>query len=341
MKHIEFTVIACVFFSCCVKAETYRNYLWRLDTQPRPGVVRLSFDDYTSSANGVIRGLGGIYSGTALASACKTGSDFTTGFVSGNKTNWVLLPKEYTHSGLRFTISNIGSPWMKPTSNAPVPSGYSAWISQVGGFKWYLGDCYPPGFRHSDIEVTWRDLPFTLNIKRSSVKPGYYKLQIPFYYGFEENKSTTNDNDGGVAKNAPFLIKQLTSPLYIPVEVDIRSKCNFNTSSINLSHGTMVGRDADGNQTKPYNLNISCSTGTSLSIKLIGTQNVSGKTNNYTRCGSGGMCELTFDNGKYDETISIDNNKILSIISTYRLNDITKPVAESFEGSGVLQVLVN
>jgi len=53
------------------------------------------------------------------------------------------------------------------------------------------------------------------------------------------------------------------------------------------------------------------------------------------------VCELTFDNGKYDETMTIDNSKTLSIKSTYRLNDITKPVAESFEGSGVLQVLVN
>ncbi|EAW1956124.1 hypothetical protein EJV23_02025 [Salmonella enterica subsp. enterica] len=76
-------------------------------------------------------------------------------------------------------------------------------------------------------------------------------------------------------------------------------------------------------------------------MKLIGSQKVSGKTDNYTLCGSGGMCELTFDNGKYNETMTIYNSKTLSIKSTYRLNDITKPVAESFEGSGVLQVLVN
>lgn len=35
------------------------------------------------------------------------------------------------------------------------------------------------------------------------------------------------------------------------------------------------------------------------------------------------------------------NNKIRTVNSIYRQNDITKPVAESFEGSGVLQVLVN
>lgn len=53
------------------------------------------------------------------------------------------------------------------------------------------------------------------------------------------------------------------------------------------------------------------------------------------------MCELIFDNGKYDEIMTIDKSKTLSIKSSYRLNDISKPIAESFEGSGVLQVLVN
>lgn len=103
----------------------------------------------------------------------------------------------------------------------------------------------------------------------------------------------------------------------------------------------MSGQSANGSQTPPYNLNVTCTPGTSLSVKLLGTQKVSGKTDNYTQCGTGGVCELTFDNGKYDETMTIDNSKTLSIKSTYRLNDITKPVAESFEGSGVLQVLVN
>ncbi len=37
----------------------------------------------------------------------------------------------------------------------------------------------------------------------------------------------------------------------------------------------------------------------------------------------------------------VNNSKIRVVNSIYRLNDITKPIAESFEGSGVLQVLVN
>lgn len=334
-------LISSVILSFCVKAETYRNYMWGLDVLPVPNNIQLSFDDYKSSADGVIKGLGGIIPGTVLASDCKTDTDYKeTDLVKGNKTNWVLLPNEYIYEGLRFTINNIKSPWRKP-GGVSIPAGYTAWTAQIGGFEWELGRCFPVGLKFSWVEITWRDLPFTLNIDRANAKPGYYELKIPFYYGFEENKSVSAGNSGDVAKNAPNLIYSMTKPLYIPISVDVRSKCNFDTSSINLSHGIMTGLNADRNQTRPYNLDISCTPGTSLSVKFIGTQKIPGKTDNYTLCGDGGMCELTFDNGKYDETMIVNHTKTLSIKSTYHLNDPTKVVAGNFEGSAVLQILVN
>ncbi len=110
--------------------------------------------------------------------------------------------------------------------------------------------------------------------------------------------------------------------------IDFTIKCRFNTSQIDLTNGGMSGQSSNGNQTRPHNFNITCTAGTSVSLKLSGIGAISGKTDNYTRCGSGGMCELTFDGGKYDETITIDNSKQVSIQSTYHLNDIKKPVAE-------------
>ncbi|HAX9993424.1 TPA: hypothetical protein JS232_003447 [Escherichia coli] len=330
-----------VVLSFGVKAETYRNYMWGLDVLPVPTAVQLSFDDYSSSANGTIKGLGGMLAGTVLASDCKTDNGYKdSDQVQGNKTNWVLLPNEYTYENLKFTISNIASPWKKP-GGVSIPTGYTAWVSQIGGFEWELGQCFPVGKKFPWVEITWSDLPFTLNIERANARPGHYDLQIPFYYGFEENKSVTASNSGSVASNAPNLIYSLTKPLYIPISVDVRSKCNFNSSPINLSHGVMTGLNADGNQTRPYYLDISCTPGTSLSAKLIGTQKISGRTDNYTRCGDAGVCELTFDNGKYDETMIIDTTKTLSIKSTYHLSEPTKVIAESFEGSAVLLLLVN
>lgn len=46
------------------------------------------------------------------------------------------------------------------------------------------------------------------------------------------------------------------SPFGIRIEHDLASIL------INLSYGTMTGRNVDGNQTKPYNLNVTCTPGT-------------------------------------------------------------------------------
>ncbi|MBB8471474.1 hypothetical protein HEK73_024005 [Escherichia coli] len=326
-----------VVLSFGAKADHYRNFLWGLDVLPSPTSVQLSFDDYTSSAYGEIKGLGGLFAGTVLAADCK-GEDLDHVKARGAKTNWVLLPEEYTYGGINFTISKIAPPWRR-IDDVPIPTGYTAWIVQTETSDWWLGVCHPVGEKYPAVEITWNNLSFALSIERRNAVPGHYDIQIPFYYGFEEYKLLEGVG-GYVAKNAPNLIYLLTKPQYIPVSVDIRSKCHFNSSPINLSHGVMTGVNADGNQTRPYNLDISCTPGTSLSAKFIGTQRISGRTDNYTRCGDSGMCELTFDNGKHDESMIIDNTKTLSIKSTYHLNEPTKVIAESFEGSAVLQVLV-
>lgn len=203
--------------------------------------------------------------------------------------------------------------------------------------EWPVSICYPVG-KIVDFPADPGDLYIDVQVDRRTAIPGNYVVSVPFRYLYEELKGYINgwpsyDRMGQLIAHSPVT--------EFKVNISVRSKCDFNASPINLSHGTMSGQSADGNQTLPYNLNVTCTPGTSLSVKLLGTQKVSGKTDNYTQCGTGGVCELTFDNGKYDETITIDNSKTLSIKSTYRLNDITKPVAESFEGSGILQMLVN
>ncbi|GCP46317.1 hypothetical protein HmCmsJML095_03440 [Escherichia coli] len=253
---------------------------------------------------------------------------------------WSLTPADWQVdpvSQLRYKIVSFGE-----VTSSNVPGGFE---SRATPEKELSNALYQEALYVGYINpgVVWDAKTWEgyLEIERGSAKPGNYELSIPVRIGIETNIYTTSKTElGNPWVNIPS--KQLQFPVNnIKVSVVVTSKCNFNTSPINLSHGTMIGRNADGNQTSPYNLNVTCTPGTSLSVKLLGTQKVSGKTDNYTQCGTGGMCELTFDNGKYDETMIIDNSKTLSIKSTYRLNDIAKPVAESFEGSGVLQVLVN
>ncbi|VEW03684.1 spore coat protein U domain-containing protein [Escherichia coli] len=262
------------------------------------------------------------------------------GMKQGNYRYWLQYKEGWHESnGLRYRISS--SRGWEAALSTPVPGiitlvSPNKYKEQEMSFCWVVGE--DPEFTPSD------DIPAPLffaeiEVDRRNAIPGVYNIKFPYWWAYEENKGS--GFEGTIAWKGFGFAMQRELPSYIDIPVTVVSKCHFNTSPINLSHGTMTGRNADGNPTSPYNLNVTCTPGTSLSVKLLGTQKVSGKTDNYTQCGIGGMCELTFDNGKYDETMRIDNSKMLSIKSTYRLNDISKPVAESFEGSGVLQVLVN
>ncbi|MEE7414960.1 spore coat protein U domain-containing protein [Escherichia marmotae] len=315
--------------------ENYQNFLW--EPSNKSAVTQASevvIDDKGSSSISI--SFPDATSWRVLASSCN-GS--WSGEQDSNYRYWLQYKNEWTKdpSGLSYKLEDVSN-WDVSYSE-PVP-GYTTVVSVNTYGKHKMDKCYPVGFVYSFRPgILIPTFNAKLVLERASAYPGKYNIQVPFWWGYEENKGSGNTSFMGWHKFGYVLAQQ--APSYVNVPVTVTSKCNFNTSPINLSHGTMTGRNADGNQTKPYNLNVTCTPGTSLSVKLLGTQKVSGKTDNYTQCGTGGACELTFDNGKYDETMTIDNSKTLSIKSTYRLNDITKPVAESFEGNGILQVLVN
>ncbi|HAW0905884.1 TPA: hypothetical protein JLK75_004809 [Escherichia coli] len=285
-----------------------------------------------------------IYSGstvTTLASACIAETMQIP--IEGYTRWWLLIPSEefITAGGLRYKISNLD--WEPAPQGADKVPGFEAYVSPIIKRIWNdpnhpLHYCWDVGSEQSSTAVV-RRWTAKLSVDRGAAEPGDYSLYLPLRIGWEENKGGGFIEGEGWIRYPSILYQEPETGTQINVKVV--SKCSFNASPISLSHGTMTGRNADGNQTPPYNLNLTCTPGTSLSVKLIGMQEVPGKTNNFTQCGTGGMCELTFDNDKYNETMTIDNSKTLSIKSTYHLKDITKPVAESFEGNGVLQVLVN
>lgn len=280
--------------------------------------------------NGMVR-LGSSTQMRVVYSNCRTVPKFET--VKG-WTQWYLNIKDdwFDFAGLRLKLTpkNTAELW----GSNDLGGIYK--VNRVES-EWPVSNCYQVG-EIVGFPANPGDLSIDVQVDRRTAIPGNYIVSVPFRYLYEELKGYIN---GWPSYERMEQLMANSPSTEFKINLFVRSKCNFNTSPINLSHGTMTGRNADGNQTKSYNLNVTCTPGTSLSVKLRGTQKVSGKTDNYTQCGTGGMCELTFDNGKYDETMTIDNSKTLSIKSTYRLNDIAKPVAESFEGSGVLQVLVN
>lgn len=313
----------------------YQNFLW---TPASPSSISnataVTIDD--SAVSQVSITFPQISSWKVLATSCKGHWD---GLQKGNYRYWLQYKVGWqkVSGGLVYRFRDTSN-WDIALST-PVP-GVNTMVSTNIYREQGMSSCWQLG----EVVNFTPSVPIPLfrvgiELQRSTAFPGRYTIRVPYWWGYEENKATGYDET--VAWRKFGIVMQKEAPSYIDIPVVVTSKCKFNASPINLSHGSLPGRAADGNQTTPYNLNVTCASGTSLSVKLIGSQKVSGKTGNYTQCGSGGMCELTFDNGKYNETMTIYNSKTLSIKSTYRLNDITKPVAESFEGSGVLQVLVN
>lgn len=315
----------------------YRNFLW----MPSVPVATSNATEVTITDTGVSKifvTFPVVNFWKVISASCKGSWE---GFKRGNYRYWLQYKNGWQSSaeGLSYKIrSPVMSGWggasSTPVSGITTLVSDNAYKEQIADQCWVIAsvaDFYP--------EIPIPVFQAEIEIDRKTAVPGRYNIRFPYWWAYEENKGSGYESN--IAWKEFGIVMQRESPSHIDIPVTVVSKCSFNTSPINLSHGTMSGRESDGNQTKPYNLNVTCTPGTSLSVKLLGTQKVSGKTDNYTQCGTGGMCELTFDNGKYDEIMTIDNSKTLSIKSTYRLNDISKPVAESFEGSGVLQVLVN
>ncbi|WP_392420491.1 hypothetical protein [Edwardsiella piscicida] len=220
----------------------------------------------------------------------------------------------------------------------------------VGNYWWDMGAvpavwqsqasrCHVPGDTYNFVPPPV-SLQIGLTVNRNTAAPGRYVVSLPFGYAYEENKG----NPDGLPKGLELL--NLLDGIFstrmgsVPVIIDVISRCNFQTSDIQLSHGQMTPAASEGNVTRPYNLNVSCSSGTSVSVSIVGTNPVSGRTENFTRCGNGGSCEITFNGGHYNETMQISGSTNLAITSTYHPNQ-GAPIEGAFSGSAILSILVN
>lgn len=322
-----------------VSSSVHANYRWFL-FEPKNDVFRdidVTYDDYTVSATtSMPSSLSGISSGKVIRTICSGGPGTLP--AEQQKTGWIAIPtREIQSGGLKFRAEPVlGGGWERPVF--PYPATYSMAVNQITK-NTPLGKCWTLG---SSILVDWwaPAASIKMTIPRQSVPAGVYNVSIPYKYAYEEHKHA-----GSTYPGSSIISDVLSVPdKYINARVTVVSKCDISTKSINLSHGEMAGRLADKNKTRPYNVNLTCREGTSVSVKLTGSHTISGKTENFTRCGDGGVCELLFNDGngdKYKDTFRISGTKTLAVTSTYHLNDISHPVAGSFTGSGIMQILVN
>ncbi|HIB1617183.1 TPA: spore coat protein U domain-containing protein [Salmonella enterica subsp. enterica serovar Muenchen] len=312
----------------------YQNFLWVPMVPVRNSFANpVTVDDVGYSNISITFPV--VRSWRVISTGC---SGYWNGFARGNYRFWLQYRNGWQNAdGLRYRFRDIKN-W-NISHSTPV-SGVITMVSPINYKNQQISTCWELGDNVGFIT----DIPApifraVIELDRSVAVPGMYNLKIPYWWAYEENKAS--GDDASVPWRNFGIMMNKEEPSYITLPVTVISKCSFNSSPINLSHGAMSGIYANGSQTRTYQLNISCNSGTSVSIKLLGSNPVSGKSRNYTRCGFGGVCELTFNDGKYDEVMNIDGSKVLSIKSTYYFNDLSNIVAEKFEGSGILQVLIN
>ncbi|EIE3257559.1 hypothetical protein LDH75_005102 [Escherichia coli] len=251
---------------------------------------------------------------------------------------YTAFPEKQTLApGLELTIGQgYGS---NVNTETHVPSGYTATYSSYRTSNTVVAKC--PSGEHeqsSDIPISSTTINLPVSVNAQYAYPGVYTGKISGRVGLYENFCSGGCPDGTFGLD--WFNVSSAFPVDIPYTVTITSKCSFNTSPVLLAHGDMRADQADGKDSKPYSLNVSCSRGTTVKLQLKGADSVSGKASNYTKCGSG-SCEIKFDDGKYQKEELIDSNKTFNILSTYH-SDNNKPLSPgAFSGSGVLSVLIN
>ncbi|HEJ9438694.1 TPA: PixG protein [Proteus mirabilis] len=260
----------------------------------------------------------------------------------GNYRYWIRLPQTNTwqkhSSGLSYYLSNLS--WNVSGSNNhnnEVYVGPNYFKKQNPSACHSVGTVWGLG---SEVLPLDRTMSLTVAVSRATAYPGLYNLDIPFAWAYEENKGSGN-NSTGYLQFANAMKPYMNN--YINIPVSITSKCNIKNQVINLSHGNMTPVESINNVTSPYNYQLTCDYDASVSVSLIGSAPVSGKTENYTKCGNGGSCELKYNDNEYKGNFKLNAGvaKTFSITSTFHPNDIRNPVEGSFQGSAILRILVD
>ncbi|GDM19288.1 hypothetical protein [Escherichia coli] len=330
----------------------YQNFFWEpVSDQPViSNVSPVTISDDSAHAKGTVEFPGnGRY--RVIKSQCGPESSKLSR-PWGDNTYWIQYPdgiQRDKSSGLVYTIDVN---WNDPTSNSAI-NKYATRATNTQRFP-YQGDdndCWSVG-QETDVIMSAnvvRKAEITVDIQRGNAWPGTYSLEVPFKWMFEERKWSQGYNmPAPIYPEAASDLNQngIEGTLVIPLT--IQSKCRFNTKTITLNHQTLQGRDAHGNKVNSPLIDVECTPGAKLKLKLKGMQ-PSSEGKNYTDCLIG-KCKLTFTENK-DQTEKVDgvinythnqgyDKKSFYISSTFYLNNPDEPTGGEIKGSGILEMLV-
>lgn len=334
-------VLALTFSMLCSDAIAgYNDIVWRKQSGLNPEISFTSFSNDTYVSDLTVTPSSGRVSMIAIDAECYN----FTGATTTMTTQWMMFPPKGEYKGLKWSLkmnpAGVGGPFkgseyggsaddmLLPFSRVTFPSSDQA--------------CLHAGQQYSLILRSTGEATGSLTLDPALATPGIYNFNIPVAWVVEENKAK---GGYGPILNRMGAILGMEPNMQIPVNFTLTPKCVFNTNDITLKHGNISIRpEVTEYYSNVYPLDIACGNhNVSLNVQLIGSALVPGKTINYTSCGKGSSCRLTFDvNGKverYNETLNINKTTMtVNVKSTYMPSK--NPVVGKFEGSAILRITI-
>lgn len=172
--------------------------------------------------------------------------------------------------------------------------------------------------------------------------PGRYTYNYFLIHTLYENKhsetdSIPNDWFAAAVNNGNHTPAKL--------EIVVKSDCTISPDQVNLSHGDVTPKQAVNHQTPPVRISVNCKGPVNMDFSVLGSEPVSGQTNNFTDCDIG-SCEITYTvNGEigtkeFESSIHNTNSADVFVSSTLH-PDLNRMKAGTFTGSGVLKITIH
>lgn len=236
----------------------------------------------------------------------------------------------------RVTIPNGGGAYLKLSlKNADFflwkKNGEENIYTNWKPVSYYGPVCQKPGYVFPNVAWEWGAPSLQVElIDGWKVPAGEYKINTGFKYTYIEQYG--ENSDGRDAAILSTLNSSVVSS--VAVKFKFEPKCNINTSDISLLFSPMTPDNSNLKESSKAPINISCDRDALVSLYLRGTSSVPGYSENFTRCGVNGACEVLFDNRAgsvvYKNVKSVNEN-VFSVF--HPLGDLS---AGEFNGNAIM-----
>lgn len=270
-----------------------------------------------------------------------------SGGVTNELTQWLMIPnKGVSPGGINYTINMTeGLVNAYPSPQLGTPSGFTlVSYSKIVKNESASVSCFNKGTWAVVRIPSASPLRGVLTLDPRHARPGHYSFPIEMIWALGENKFFSG-TPGTLWQRAGAMMSGFprVNPI---VTFDVVSKCDVSTKDILLHHGTISLESNNSTyRSGSADLTITCTRSSPLVyVKITGVDPVSGKTANYTQCGKGGDCRITFDaRGSHDAfnqrfTVSDGSPLNLNIKSDYIPS--STPQAGHFTGSAILTITI-